>query len=383
MNESAPLLEVRGITKQYPGVRALKGVDFDVRAGEVHCLLGPNGAGKSTLIKCVSGVVAPTEGEIRVNGEVLPVGEPSESMALGVATIYQELDLVEDLRVSESVFLGHEPRRLGLLDRARMRAETTALLERLDHGDIKPDMHVRTLRPAAQQVVSIARALSRQVKLLIMDEPSSILDDGEVETLFGVVRRLAADGVGVIYISHRLDEIPKIGDRVTVLSDGRTVATGLPADTPRGELVEKMVGRKVEQMFPARARGTADVVLDVREVSSSPRVKPCSFEVRAGEVLGIGGLVGAGRTELLRPIYGVDRPELRRDPSRRQEAAERPCGCRDRARDGPGARGPQVAGTAAGLEPGQERQRRRSGSLHDRRLDQPARRAQGDRRQAA
>jgi ribose transport system ATP-binding protein len=310
MNDAAPLLEVRGITKQYPGVLALKGVDFDVRAGEVHCLLGPNGAGKSTLIKCVSGVVAPTEGEILVNGELLPVGEPSQSMAHGVGTIYQELDLVEDLRVAESVFLGHEPRRLGLLDRARMRAETTALLERLEHGDIKPDMYVRTLRPAAQQVVSICRALSRHVKLLIMDEPSSILDDSEVETLFGVVRKLAADGVGVVYISHRLDEIKRIGDRVTVLSDGATVASGIPADTPRAELVERMVGRKVEQLFPKRARATRDeVVLDVRGVSGRPRVKQCSFQVHAGEVLGIGGLVGAGRSELLRLIYGVDKPD--------------------------------------------------------------------------
>ena len=254
MTADTPLLEVRGIEKQYPGVRALKGVDFDVRAGEVHCLLGPNGAGKSTLIKCVSGVVAPTKGEILVEGARLPVGEPSQSMALGVGTIYQELDLVEDLRVVDSIFLGHEPRRFGLLDRAKMRSEATAILERLDHGDIKPDMFVRALRPAAQQVVSIARALSRNVRLLIMDEPSAILDDGEVETLFGVVRRLTADGVGVIYISHRLDEIPRIGDRVTVLSDGRTVATGLPADTPRAELVEKMVGRKVDQLYPARAR---------------------------------------------------------------------------------------------------------------------------------
>jgi ribose transport system ATP-binding protein len=310
MSESAPLLEVRGISKQYPGVLALKGVDFDVRAGEVHCLLGPNGAGKSTLIKCVSGVVAPTEGEIRVNGELLPVGEPSESMARGVGTIYQELDLVEDLRVAESVFLGHEPRRLGLLDRARMRADTTALLERLGHGDIKPDMWVRQLRPAAQQIVSIARALSRDVKLLIMDEPSSILDDSEVETLFGVVRRLAADGVGVIYISHRLDEIRRIGDRITVLSDGRTVASGLPADTPRAELVEKMVGRRVDQLYPHRAKAQSDeVILDVRNVSGAPRVKPCSFQVRAGEVVGIGGLVGAGRSELLRLIYGMERPD--------------------------------------------------------------------------
>jgi len=310
MTADTPLLEVRGIEKQYPGVRALKGVDFDVRAGEVHCLLGPNGAGKSTLIKCVSGVVAPTKGEILVEGARLPVGEPSQSMALGVGTIYQELDLVEDLRVVDSIFLGHEPRRFGLLDRAKMRSEATAILERLDHGDIKPDMFVRALRPAAQQVVSIARALSRNVRLLIMDEPSAILDDGEVETLFGVVRRLTADGVGVIYISHRLDEIPRIGDRVTVLSDGRTVATGLPADTPRAELVEKMVGRKVDQLYPQRARGTSEtVVLDVRGVSGSPRVKECSFQVHAGEVLGIGGLVGAGRTELLRLVYGLDKPD--------------------------------------------------------------------------
>lgn len=311
MSEStAPLLEVRGITKQYPGVMALKGMDFDVRAGEVHCLLGPNGAGKSTLIKCISGVHAPTEGEILIEGAPLPVGEPSQSMALGIGTIYQELDLVEDLRVAESVFLGHEPRRLGLLDRAKMRADTTALLERLEHGDIKPDMFVRQLRPAAQQIVSIARALSRNVKLLIMDEPSAILDDGEVETLFGVVRKLTADGVGVIYISHRLDEIPRIGDRVTVLSDGRTVATGLPADTPRAELVEKMVGRKVDQLYPDRAKPApdADVVLDVRGVSNLPRVKESSFQVRAGEVLGIGGLVGAGRSELLRLVYGLDKP---------------------------------------------------------------------------
>ncbi len=285
MTADTPLLEVRGIEKQYPGVRALKGVDFDVRAGEVHCLLGPNGAGKSTLIKCVSGVVAPTKGEILVEGARLPVGEPSQSMALGVGTIYQELDLVEDLRVVDSIFLGHEPRRFGLLDRAKMRSEATAILERLDHGDIKPDMFVRALRPAAQQVVSIARALSRNVRLLIMDEPSAILDDGEVETLFGVVRRLTADGVGVIYISHRLDEIPRIGDRVTVLSDGRTVATGLPADTPRAELVEKMVGRKVDQLYPARPTPAGDVVLAVRGVSRAPDVYDASFEVRAGEVV--------------------------------------------------------------------------------------------------
>ncbi len=328
MTAQAPLLEVRGIAKQYPGVRALDGVDFDVTAGEVHCLLGPNGAGKSTLIKCVSGVVAPTEGEILVDGEPLPAGEPSESLARGVATIYQELDLVEDLTVAESVFLGHEPRRGGLLNRELMRKDTVALLERLDHGDIPPDAHVRNLRPAAQQVVSIARALSHDVRLLIMDEPSAILDGQEIEVLFGVVRRLAADGVGVIYISHRLDEIRRIGNRVTVLVDGRTVATGLPADTPPGELVLKMVGRRVEQLFPERVVPGDDVVLSVRNVSRSPDVHESSFDVHAGEVVGIGGLIGAGRSELLRLIYGLDQPDSgevwvdgKRLPSGRTSAA--------------------------------------------------------------
>src|SRR3954449_10646561 len=174
----------------------------------------------------------------------------------------------------KSIFRGHEPRRLGLLDRALMRSETIALLQRLDHPDIRPGTRVRALRPAAQQVVSIARALSQDVLLLIMDEPSSILDEQETEVLFEVVRRLTAEGVGVIYISHRLDEIKRIGDRVTVLSDGATVATGLPADTPRADLVEKMVGRKMGALYPTRAKATTDeVVLDVKDISGRPRVK--------------------------------------------------------------------------------------------------------------
>jgi ribose transport system ATP-binding protein len=198
---------------------------------------------------------------------------------------------------------------MGLLDRAQMRSDTTALLERLEHGDIGPDMFVRALRPAAQQVVSICRALSRNVKLLIMDEPSAILDDGEIETLFGVVRRLTAEGVGVVYISHRLDEIRRIGDRVTVLADGRTAATGLPATTPTGELVAHMIGRKVEQLYPDRPVATDEVLLDVRDVARLPEVRGVSLQVHAGEVLGLGGLVGSGRSELLCLIYGIEQPD--------------------------------------------------------------------------
>ncbi|HMJ02298.1 MAG TPA: sugar ABC transporter ATP-binding protein [Conexibacter sp.] len=309
----APTLEVRGLVKEYPGVKALKGVDFAVQAGEVHCLLGPNGAGKSTLIKCVSGVVEPTAGEILLDGKPLPVGKPAASLERGVATIYQELDLVEELTVAQSVFLAHEPRRGPFLDLDRMRRDAAALLRRLGHERIDPRKRIGELRPAARQVVSIARALSHDVRLLIMDEPSAVLDDGEIETLFEVVRRLTAEGVAVVYISHRLDEIRRIGDRVTVLTDGRTAATGLPAATPTERLVELMVGRAVEQLYPERARAAAtddaEPLLDVRGLRRMPDVRGISLQVGAGEVVGLGGLVGSGRTELLRLIYGLDRPD--------------------------------------------------------------------------
>jgi ribose transport system ATP-binding protein len=303
------VLEVRNLVKEFPGVKALQGVDLDVVEGEVHCLLGPNGAGKSTLIKCVSGALEPTSGEILFLGEPLPSGDPAGSLKRGVATIYQELDLVPDLSVAESIFLAHEPRRWPLLDLDRMRRESAALLARLGHESIPVRAKVGRLRPAAQQVVSIARALSGDVRLLIMDEPSAILDEAEITTLFEVVRRLTAEGVGVVYISHRLDEIRRIGDRVTVLADGRTTATGLPATTPTADLVELMVGRKVDQLYPDRPVGTDQLLLEVRDVRRLPDVRGVSLKVHAGEVVGLGGLVGSGRTELLRLVYGLDQPE--------------------------------------------------------------------------
>jgi ribose transport system ATP-binding protein len=303
------VLEIRNLVKEFPGVRALQGVDLDVLEAEVHCLLGANGAGKSTLIKCVSGAIEPTSGEILFMGEPLPPGDPAGTLKLGVATIYQELDLVADLSVAESIFLAHEPRRGPLLDLERMYRESAALLARLGHESIPVRAKVGRLRPAAQQIVSIARALSGNVRLLIMDEPSAILDDGEIRTLFDVVRRLTAEGVGVVYISHRLDEIRRIGDRVTVLADGRTTATGLPATTPTDQLVEFMVGRKVDQLYPERPVGTDRVLLEVRDARRLPAVRGVSLQVHAGEIVGLGGLVGSGRTELLRLIYGLDQPE--------------------------------------------------------------------------
>jgi ribose transport system ATP-binding protein len=303
------VLEVRNLVKEFPGVKALQGVDFEVLEAEVHCLLGANGAGKSTLIKCVAGVQEPTSGEILFLGEPLPAGDPAGSLKRGVATIYQELDLVPDLSVAQSIFLAHEPRRGPLLDLDRMYRDSEALLARLGHESIPVRAKVGKLRPAAQQIVSIARALSGNVRLLIMDEPSAILDEGEISTLFEVVRRLTDEGVGVVYISHRLDEIRRIGNRVTVLADGRTTATGIAATTPTDRLVELMVGRAVEQLYPDRPVGTDDVLLEVRDARSLPAVRGVSLQVKAGEVVGLGGLVGSGRTELLRLVYGLDQLE--------------------------------------------------------------------------
>jgi ribose transport system ATP-binding protein len=303
------VLEIRNLVKEFPAVKALQGVDLDVLEAEVHCLLGANGAGKSTLIKCVSGALEPTSGEILFLGEPLPSGDPARTLKRGVATIYQELDLVADLSVAESIFLAHEPRRGPLLDLDKMYRESEALLARLGHEGIPVRAKVGRLRPAAQQIVSIARALSGNVRLLVMDEPSAILDDAEIETLFDVVRRLTAEGVGVVYISHRLDEIRRIGDRVTVLADGRTTASGLPATTPTEQLVELMIGRKVDRLYPERPVGTDRVLLEVRDARRLPDVRGVSLKVHAGEVVGLGGLVGSGRTELLRLIYGLDQPD--------------------------------------------------------------------------
>lgn len=304
--DARPLLQVIGLTKRYPGVTALEKVDFEVRPGEVHALLGQNGAGKSTLIKCISGFIAPDEGEIRFEDEPMPGGDTTASLSRGIATIYQELDLVVELTVEANVWLGHESRNGLLLDRSEMRVRTRELLERLAHPQIDSGARVETLAPAAQQIVSIARALSRNVRLLIMDEPSAVLDENEIEALFGVVRRLTDSGVGVIYISHRLEEVARIGDRVTVFKDGKSVLMGAPADTDADELVRAMVGRRLDHMFPERAATSDRVVLQVQGLTRRGAVSDVSFELRAGEILGIAGLVGSGRSELLGAIYGLE-----------------------------------------------------------------------------
>ncbi|MCX4392496.1 MULTISPECIES: sugar ABC transporter ATP-binding protein [unclassified Streptomyces] len=319
MAPEPPLLTMSGITKSFPGVRALDGVDLEVQAGEVHCLLGQNGAGKSTLIKVLAGAHQPDDGEITWRGEPVALKSPIAAMRLGIATIYQELDLVEGLSVAENVFLGHEPTTARFVVRTREgRTAAAALLKRLGHPEIDPARPVGELSAAQQQIVSMARALSHDVRLIVMDEPSAALDPDEVDNLFRTVDSLTADGVAVVYISHRLEEIRRIGDRVTVLKDGRAVAVGLPAEsTPTRDIVAMMTGRNVEYVFPPRTAdraGTAGAqpVLKVEGLARKGEFAPVDLELRPGEIVGLAGLVGSGRSEILETVYGARKPSAGR-----------------------------------------------------------------------
>lgn len=306
------VLRLTDLVKTFPGVRALDGVQLEVRAGEVHCLLGQNGAGKSTLIKVLAGVHQPDSGQVEWRGEPAAFANPQAAMKAGIATIYQELDLVEDLSVAENAFLGHEYRNFGFVQRGRMARHTRQILGRLGHAEIPPGRMVRSLPAAGKQIVSMARALSHEARLIIMDEPSAVLAHDEVGNLFRIIRELTAQGIAVIYISHRLEEIREIGDRVTVLKDGRTTAANLPArDTPTRDLVSRMTGRTIEYVFPDRPAddGVGDDLLQVEGLTRTGEFADVSLNVRAGEIVGIAGLVGSGRSELLETIYGARLPE--------------------------------------------------------------------------
>jgi ribose transport system ATP-binding protein len=310
---SAPdvVLRLNDVVKTFPGVRALDGVQLEVRAGEVHCLLGQNGAGKSTLIKVLSGAHRPDSGHIEWLGEPVAFANPQSAMRAGIATIYQELDLVDDLSVAENAFLGHEPRRFGFIRRGLINASTRKILGRLGHAEIPPRRLVRMLPAAGKQVISMARALSHDARLIIMDEPSAVLAHDEVGNLFRIIRELTAQGIAVIYISHRLEEIRQIGDRVTVLKDGRTTAANLPArETPTRDLVSRMTGRTIEYVFPGgNGNAPGEELLRVNGLSRAGEFVDVSLSVRAGEIVGIAGLVGSGRSELLETIFGARRPE--------------------------------------------------------------------------
>jgi monosaccharide-transporting ATPase len=313
LEQTQPVLEVRRGTKRFPGVLALDAVSFGLAPGEVHALVGENGAGKSTLIKVLTGVYQPDEGEVLFQNEEVSFASPGESQAAGISTIYQEVNLIPLLSVAQNVFLGREPRnRLGLIDVPRMNREAREILDR--YGiEADPKVQLNSLSLGLQQMVAITRAVSIDARVVIMDEPTSSLEAREVETLFGVIRQLREDGIGVIYVSHRMDELYEICDSVTVLRDGKLVHTGPLAELSKLQLVSLMLGRELAEVqkkgatsFSEEEHVTArEPVLEARDLTQRPLLRGVSLDVRPGEILGLAGLLGAGRTETAKAIFGA------------------------------------------------------------------------------
>jgi len=300
------LVELSGISKSFGPVPVLKEISFDVRPGEVHALLGENGAGKSTLIKIIAGVVPADAGEMRVAGAPVRFSSPHEAAAHGIATVYQELLLFPELSVAENIYIGHAPRtRWNTVDWPAMRAGARALLDSLDSHDLDVDIPVGRLSVANRQRVEIAKALSQDARLVIMDEPTASLADTDARRLLEVVRRLRGRGVGIVYVSHRLPEIFALADRVTVLRDGMQVGTRAIGEVTESDLVSMMVGRAIDRLFPKSAAAPGRTVLELRGLSCRDAVRDVSLTLRTGEILGIAGLIGSGRTELALTIFGV------------------------------------------------------------------------------
>lgn len=302
----APLLVMRGVEKSFGSTRALRGVDLVVARGEVHALVGENGAGKSTLMKILSGALVPDRGSIEFDGSPYRVADPLEARSRGVAMIYQELSVALHLTVLQNVMLGREEATLGILRRTAMRKRVVRALEFLEHPDLSPDRKLLDLSPAARQLVEIARALAFDARLIVMDEPTSSLGAADVERLFGVIARLRDRGVSVIYISHFLEEVRRVATSFTVLRDGETVAAGRLDSTSDSQLIAFMVGRNVADLFPRIEHHPGEIALSLEGICGVRLPTGASLELRRGEVLGIAGLVGAGRTELLRAIFGLD-----------------------------------------------------------------------------
>jgi monosaccharide-transporting ATPase len=313
LEQTQPVLELRRGTKRFPGVLALADVSFGLMPGEVRALVGENGAGKSTLIKVLTGVYQPDEGEVLFQGEEVSFSSPGESQAAGISTIYQEVNLIPLLSVAQNIFLGREPRNgLGLIDVPRMNREAGEVLDR--YGiEADPKVPLTSLSLGLQQMVAITRAISIDARVVIMDEPTSSLEAKEVQTLFGVIRQLRQDDIGVIYVSHRMDELYEICDSVTVLRDGKLVHTGPLSELSKLELVSMMLGRELDEVqtqgatsFSEEDHTTADEpVLEARNLTQLPLLHGVSLDLRPGEILGLAGLLGAGRTETAKAIFGA------------------------------------------------------------------------------
>ena len=300
---------MKNLNKSFPGVRALVDARFELVAGEVHALMGENGAGKSTLMKVLAGVYQKDSGEIRVNGQEVVIPEPRAAQALGIGIIHQELNLMNHLNVAQNIFIGREPRnKFGVIDKQKMRADTQAILDRL-HLKLDPGTLVSELTVAKQQMVEIAKALSFQgTRVLIMDEPTAALNNVEIDDLFRIIGQLKEHGVGIVYISHKMDELKRISDRVTVMRDGQYINTVPTATTSMDTIISMMVGRPLfEGDGPSEPAADNEIVLEVRNLNRGRAIKDVSFTVRKGEILGFAGLMGAGRTEVARAIFGADK----------------------------------------------------------------------------
>lgn len=305
MSQVERLLELRGICKAFPGVRALDDVDFELNAGEVHALLGENGAGKSTLMKILSGSVAKDAGSIYVRGQRVEIAGPQHAIELGIGMVYQELSLVPTLTVAENIFLGRWERSQGRVRWDRMHRAAQEALERVGCA-IDPRRTVRSLSMAEQQLVEIAKVLSRNARILLLDEPTSALSERETERLFDIIRRLKREQVGIVYVTHRLAEVKAISDRVTVLRDGRRIATVNTREVDEADLVRMMVGRELTRQYPKQPATPGAPLLQVRHLHTPTGLTDVSLEVRSGEIVGVFGAMGSGRTELARALFGID-----------------------------------------------------------------------------
>ncbi len=301
-----PFLQLEHISKRFGGVTALDRVNFDLQKGEIHALLGENGAGKSTLIKILAGVYVPDEGTIRIAGETVTIREVADADRYGIRVIHQELSLAPNLSIAENIYLGREPHRYGWLNRRKMFEDAESLVQQLGMNEIRDVRRiVSELSVAHRQLVEIARALSCQATILILDEPTSSLSETETEALFSTLRRLRSQGVGIIYISHRLEEITRLADRITVLRDGRSIGTQFTSQIDQRKLIKWMVGRDITDHFHRPPHQPGDVALEVYGLSNS-RIHDVDFQLHYGEILGVAGLVGSGRSELARAIFGID-----------------------------------------------------------------------------